>query len=124
MLLMLKILRLKNMRFKIILFSLLLSSCSYIHFPIAYKMDIRQGNYITQEMRDKLQIGMSRAQVKFVMGTPMISDPFHANEWDYVYRFEHDYKLVEQQRLTVYFEDDKLVRIDDSGLHLTAAEAK
>lgn len=112
------------MRFRIILLSLLLASCSYIHFPTAYKMDIRQGNYITTEMRDKLKIGMSRTQVKFVMGTPMISDVFHANRWDYVYRMEHADKLVEEQRLTVYFDGETLSRIDDSGLHLSAAEAK
>ncbi len=79
------------MRFKIILLSLLLASCSNFSVPLpsAYKMDIRQGNYVTAEMRDKLKLGMSRAQVKFVMGTPMIMDVFHANRWDYVYRLEH-----------------------------------
>jgi outer membrane protein assembly factor BamE len=118
--------RLETMRFKIILLSLLLASCSNFSVPLpsAYKMDIRQGNYVTQEMRDKLKLGMSRAQVKFVMGTPMISDVFHANRWDYVYRLEHARKLVEEQRLTLYFDGDTLSRIDDSGLHLSAAEAK
>jgi outer membrane protein assembly factor BamE len=109
------------MRFKIILLSLLLASCSSVPMPSAYKMDIRQGNYVTAEMRDKIKLGMSRAQVRYVMGTPMVSDVFHANRWDYVYRLEHGRELVEQQRLTLYFEGENLVRIDDSGLHVKPA---
>ena len=114
------------MRFKIILLSLLLASCGNISMQTSlpslspYKMDIRQGNFVTAEMRDKLKVGLSRAQVRYVMGTPMISDAFHGNRWDYVYRLEHSHELVEQQRLTVYFEGDNLVRIDDSSLHLPA----
>ncbi|MCX7192312.1 MAG: outer membrane protein assembly factor BamE [Proteobacteria bacterium] len=108
------------MRFKIILLSLLLASCgsmpSSLPAPSPYKMDIRQGNFVTAEMRDKIKPGMSRAQVRYALGTPMIMDVFHANRWDYVYRLEHDRKLVDQQRLTLYFEGDSLVRIDDSAL--------
>ena len=113
------------MRFKIILLSLLLASCSDFSVPLphSYKMDIRQGNYVTAEMRDKLKIGMSRAQVHYVMGTPMIQDVFHGNRWDYVYRLEQDRKLVEQLRLTLYFEGDSLVRIDDAGSHLPSEAA-
>ena len=107
-----------TMRFNIILISVLLASCSSFSVPLLtpYKMDIRQGNYVTVEMRDKLKLGMSRVQVRYVMGTPLISDAFHGNRWDYVYRLEQDYKLVEQQRLTLYFEGDSLSRIEDSGL--------
>jgi outer membrane protein assembly factor BamE len=113
------------MRFKIILLSLTLASCgSYsLSLPSAYKMDIRQGNYVTADMRDKLKVGMSQAQVKFVMGTPMIMDVFHANRWDYVYRLEQGHKLVEAQRLTLYFDGDRLSRIDDGALHLKADTA-
>jgi len=112
------------MRFKIILLSLLLASCGSVSLLTPYKMDIRQGNYVTAEMRDKIKPGMSRAQVRYVLGTPMISDVFHANRWDYVYRLEQHYELVEQQRLTLYFEGDNLVRIDDSGLTVKPAAAE
>ncbi len=116
------------MRFKIILLSLTLASCGNfsLSLPSPYKMDIRQGNFVTAEMRDKLKVGMSRAQVRYVLGTPMISDVFHGNRWDYVYRLEQRSKLVEQQRLTLYFEGDNLTRIDDSGLTVkpVAAETK
>ncbi len=113
------------MRFKITLLSMLLASCGNFSVPMpsAYKMDIRQGNFVTVEMRDKLKLGMSRAQVKYVMGTPMISDVFHANRWDYVYRFEQGGKLVEKQRLTLYFDSNNLTRIDDGGLTVKPAAA-
>jgi outer membrane protein assembly factor BamE len=114
------------MRFKIILLSLLLASCGELSVPMlsAYKMDIRQGNYVTQEMRSKIKPGMSRAQVRYVMGTPMINDVFHANRWDYVYRLEQGGELVEKQRLTLYFDGNNLSKIDDSGLAVTPAAAE
>ena len=103
------------MRIKLILLSTLLASCSYLHTPVLspYKMDIRQGNYVTAEMREKLKLGMSKQQVRYVLGTPMISDVFHGNRWDYVYRLNQRGELVEKQRLTLYFEGDNLVRMDD-----------
>ena len=114
------------MRLKIILLSVMLASCSSFSVPLLspYKMDIRQGNYVTQEMREKLKLGMSRVQVRYVMGVPLIRDAFHANRWDYVYRLEQDHKLVEQQRLTLYFEGDSLARIDDSALSPSAPKTE
>ncbi|HXU93275.1 MAG TPA: outer membrane protein assembly factor BamE [Gallionella sp.] len=105
------------MRTKLILASLLLSSCGYLHTPALtpYKMDIRQGNYITPEMREKLKLGMTRSQVRYVLGTPMVSDAFHGNRWDYAYRLEHEGEIVEKQNLTLYFDGDNLVRVDDNG---------
>lgn len=118
------------MRFKIILLSLSLAACSHVAVPDSlttltpYKMDIRQGNYVTAEMRDKIKTGMSRAQVRYALGTPMISDVFHGDRWDYVYRLEHSHKLVEQQRLTLYFQGDSLARIDDSALTVKPVAAE
>jgi outer membrane protein assembly factor BamE len=111
------------MRIKLILFSLLLSSCSDISAPSVlsvpllnpYKMDIRQGNYITPEMREKLKLGMLKSQVRYLLGTPMISDAFHGNRWDYVYRLERQGEVIEDQRLTLYFEGDNLVKIYHAG---------
>src|SRR5918998_642922 len=54
-----------------------------------HKIDIQQGNYVTQDMVNKLKPGMSRSQVRFALGTPLIADPFHADRWDYVYVYEH-----------------------------------
>jgi outer membrane protein assembly factor BamE len=95
------------------LVALLLAGCSLVP-PLPYKIEVQQGNVITQEMVDKLKPGMTRSQVRFVLGSPMISDAFHDNRWDYIYRVEQEGKLVEQRKLVVFFEDDKLVRIGGS----------
>ncbi len=106
------------MRTKLILLSVLLSSCSYVSVPLLspYQMDVRQGNFVTPEMRDKLKLGMTRQQVHYVLGTPLVFDAFHADRWDYVYRLKQHGEVVDNQRLTLYFEGDKLVRIDDSRM--------
>ena len=102
------------MRVILIVLSLLLLSCGDVTGPLSpYKMDIRQGNFVTADMRDKLKPGMTRQQVRYVLGTPMISDVFHGNRWDYVYLLERRGKMVEERRLTLYFEGDSLARIDD-----------
>lgn len=103
------------MRTKLIFVSVLLASCSNASMPLLspYKMDIRQGNYITAEIREKLKIGMSKSQVKYVLGTPMISDPFHADRWDYVYSLEQRGKVVEKQHYKLIFSGDNLISIDD-----------
>lgn len=112
------------MRAKLILLSMLLASCGGLAGPMTpYKMDIRQGNLVTAEMREKLKLGMSRQQVRFVLGTPMVSDAFHGNRWDYVYRLEQHGKLVEDQRLTLYFDGDNLVSIDDAAKPAQVAPA-
>ena len=77
-----------------------------------YRIDIQQGNVLTQEMLSKLKAGMTRAQVRFVLGSPLIVDPFRTDRWDYVSTFEKQGKEVERRRVTVIFVDDKLVRIE------------
>ncbi|MDE0798907.1 MAG: outer membrane protein assembly factor BamE [Nitrosomonadaceae bacterium] len=92
-----------------LLFLLLITGCSSIP-SVLYKIDVQQGNIITQEMVDKLKPGMGRSQVRFVLGTALIDDVFHKDRWDYVYRLLQHGNLVEEYKLTVFFEDDKLVR--------------
>lgn len=108
------------MRTKLILLTVLLSSCSYLNVPVLspYKMEIRQGNLVTAEMRDKLRIGMTKAQVRYVLGTPMISDAFHGNRWDYAYRLAQQGELVEKQHLALYFDGNNLVRAEENGKRL------
>jgi len=81
-----------------------------------YKMEIRQGNYINPEMRKKVRIGMSRQQVTAILGSPLVTDVFHANRWDYIYSLQEQGRQVERQRLTLYFDGDFVSRIDDSQL--------
>ncbi len=105
----------KKILFPLLLLSIALVSCT------PYKMEIRQGNYVTSEMRAQLKTGMTKQQVRFVVGTPMINDPFHLNRWDYVFRLEQGKELVEQRGMTLYFEDDKLARIADGELPVVVA---
>ena len=106
------------MRIQIVLVSLLLASCSnmstYLPTFTPYKLEIRQGNLVTQDMRARLKLGMTQGQVKAALGASLINDPYHANRWDYLYRLEQRKELVENQRLTLYFEKGVLARIDDA----------
>ncbi|MBU1447548.1 MAG: outer membrane protein assembly factor BamE [Gammaproteobacteria bacterium] len=113
------------MRIILIPISLLLASCSnftnYLPNFSPHKIEIRQGNLITQEMRARIRLGMSDTQVKGVLGAPLIADTYHAGRWDYLYRLEQKGKVVENQRLTLYFEKGVLVRIDDATPLLPSA---
>lgn len=76
-----------------------------------YRIDVRQGNMVTQDMVAKLKPGMTKDQVRFVLGTPLIADIFHADRWDYVYRFQPGIGDVQERKFTVFFADGKLVRV-------------
>jgi len=78
-------------------------------FPGVYKISIPQGNIITQDMVDQLRPGMTKRQVIFVMGTPLVRDPYHQDRWDYVYNFQPGGGERGQERLSVVFEDDQLI---------------
>ena len=86
--------------------ALVLGGCSI------YKLDIQQGNYFSDEMVAKLKPGMTRKQVLFVMGTPIVSDPFHKDRWDYVYTNQEAGGEIQRKHLVVYFENDTLDRIE------------
>lgn len=94
---------------------LLLSACSstpdVTSYLSPYRIDVRQGNYVTQDMVAKLKPGMSRDQVRFALGTPLVADMFHADRWDYVYRFQPGRGEAQLRRLVVFFEEGKLVRV-------------
>jgi len=92
--------------------ALLLGACALPDFMAPYRIDIQQGNYITQEMVSQLKPGMSKEQVRYVLGTPLVTDIFHAERWDYVYWLERRGRPREQRRLAVHFQDGKLARLD------------
>ena len=76
-----------------------------------YRPDLQQGNAVTPEMVEKLKVGMTRNQVRFVLGTPLIADVFHPDRWDYYFFLKQSGdRTAEQRILTVYFENDVLVR--------------
>ena len=78
-------------------------------FPGVYKIGIAQGNIITQEMVDQLRPGMTKRQVIFVMGTPLVRDPYHQDRWDYIYNFQPGGGIRGQERVSVFFIEDELV---------------
>ncbi len=76
-----------------------------------FKMDIQQGNVVTSKMLLQLKPGMTKSQVKFIMGTPLIVDSFHSNRWDYFYQMRQAGKIKEQRRVMLEFEKDLLARV-------------
>jgi len=94
---------------------LALSGCSSEgdrKLPGVYRVDVQQGNVIEQEMIDKLRPGMDRNQVRFIMGTPSIADPFHADRWDYVFTHSRGGDTREQRHLILHFKDEKLTHVE------------
>jgi outer membrane protein assembly factor BamE len=87
-----------------------LAGCTWFPSVNVYKLDINQGNYITQDQVEKLKIGQTPAQVRLALGTPLLQDPFHTNRWDYVYSFQRQGRVLEQRQFSVYFANDKLAR--------------
>jgi outer membrane protein assembly factor BamE len=104
------------MRFWIVFLTLFLTACSPAALITPYKINVQQGNVVTQDMLDKIKPGMTKSQVRFALGTPLISDPFHGERWDYVYRFNKEGRLTEERKLTVEFEGDKLKEVTGTAL--------
>jgi len=73
-----------------------------------YKIDVQQGNIVTQEMLDQLRPGMTKQQVRFIMGTPLLQSVFNQQRWDYYYSFKPGYGELEKRRITLAFEGDNL----------------
>jgi outer membrane protein assembly factor BamE len=92
----------------------ILSGCAVPRIPgvTPYKIEIQQGNFVSQEMVSQLQLGMTKEQVRAVLGTPLLNDIFHSERWDYVYWREDQAGKREQRKLAVFFEDNKLARLD------------
>jgi outer membrane protein assembly factor BamE len=76
-----------------------------------YRITIQQGNYVTREMVEQLKPGMTREQVRYILGTPLLTDIFHADRWDYVFYRDAPGGKREQRNFSVIFEDGKLARV-------------
>ncbi len=101
----------------------LLSACSNLEFPWVYRINIDQGNIITQEMVDQLKPGLTRDQVKFIMGSPLVIDPFHPDRWDYVYTLRKGDGTRKRDQLSVFFKDDLLVSLNGDFVPAAAARS-
>ena len=92
-----------------------------------YRMDVEQGNVVTPEQRAQLQLGMGRREARFVLGSPLVKDPFHTDRWDYVYSLRDGATgTVDQQRLSLFFKDDLLIDIyhDPGGITTEKVNSK
>ena len=95
----------------LLLLPALLCACSVLPSVSPYRIEIQQGNYISQEAVAKLKLGMTREQVRFALGTPLITDIFHADHWDYIHYREISPGKSEKRRISVFFEQDRLARV-------------
>jgi len=89
---------------------LLHSACSWL--PEPHKIDIEQGNAVSQDEFESLYTGMNQSEVLQAIGAPMLKDPFHANRWDYIYRLKPGKGRERHSEFTLYFRDGVLVKID------------
>ena len=100
------------MRYFIILLIALLTACGSAAPSVKpFKMDIQQGNVVTSKMLLQLRPGMTKSQVRFIMGTPLIVDSFHKDRWDYFYQLRQAGKIVEQRRVILDFDKDFLIKV-------------
>ena len=97
--------------FLILLFTLLTACGSVIPTVKPFKMDIQQGNVVTSKMLLQLRPGMTKSQVKFIMGSPLLVDSFHTNRWDYFYQLRQAGKIMEQRRVILDFDKDLLTKV-------------
>ncbi len=105
------------------LFALVLGGCATFdkYAPTwrslgVYKIDINQGNYLSQDMVDRLKVGMTQQQVRQILGTPLVDSPFRPDRWDYVYEYTRQGHVLEHRKFTAYFADGKLARWEGDAL--------
>ena len=102
---------------RLALSTILLVAGSVLATGCVYKMNIQQGNYLVADSVSQLKEGMTRSQVRFLLGTPMVPDAFDNSRWDYYYFFSsRQYKQPLKRRLTVYFEDERVQRYENQGV--------
>lgn len=92
--------------------SLLLGGCSVTSLISPYRIDVRQGNFVDQRMVSQLRPGMTREQVRFVLGTPLVVDMFRGDRWDYVYRYTEGWGEPQTRTLSLFFENDLLSSVE------------
>ncbi len=81
----------------------------------AYEIEIQQGNIITSAQVEQLKVGMDQQRVRFIMGTPLLQDPFHPERWDYIFRLKSEERSAAPYRVTLFFENEKLKKIEQTG---------
>jgi outer membrane protein assembly factor BamE len=105
---------------KILQCLVLATALSALASACVYRINIQQGNFLDQAAVEQVKAGMTRSQVRYLLGTPLVADTFHKERWDYIYYLKKGRtRHVDSRRVTVYFDGDKVARLDKP----TAAEA-
>lgn len=94
--------------------SLSITGCSIDQLRV-YKINVQQGNALEQKDVQRIKTGMNKRQVEFLLGSPMLIDPFREDRWDYVFYFKPGYGKPQKARLTLWFDNDQIKRIDQKG---------
>jgi outer membrane protein assembly factor BamE len=89
-------------------FAAIAAACAVLIAGCVYRIDIQQGNYVTQDQVQKLKTGMTRTEVRQALGTPLLMDVFHNDRWDYFFSQGKSGKEAERKQFSVYFKDDKV----------------
>ncbi len=103
--------------------ALWLNACSLADWQLVHRIDVQQGNVISQDALNQLKPGMTRRQAQFVAGSPMVADVFHQDRWDYIYLMQTGKGEVSREHVTLFFEDDILVRISGTMRPQTVDES-
>ena len=101
----------KNLSVLLVLLCVGLAGCSLL--PDAHKVEVQQGNIVDRAVLDELRTGMTKQQVRFLLGNPVINDIFHPDRWDYIYYVTPAGEAPTLQRLTLFFEGSVLTRVQD-----------
>ena len=94
------------------LLALFCTACSTSHFPWVYRVDIEQGNIVDDDKLAEVKAGMTKAQIKYLLGTPLIQDTFDPSRWDYFHSFRTGKGRYESRRVTLHFDGEKLTSIE------------
>lgn len=101
------------MRSSSLLVILVLAAATTLTSGCVYRMNIQQGNFLEAKAVDQVKVGMTRSQVRFLLGTPMVADAFQPNRWDYLYYLKDGRsRTVQQRHFVIFFEEEKVARID------------
>ena len=88
-----------------------------------YRINVQQGNFLDQVAVEQVKTGMTRSQVRYLLGTPMVADTFDKERWDYIYYLKKGHsRKVDARRVTVYFDADKVAKIDKPSAAVAAAQ--
>jgi outer membrane protein assembly factor BamE len=104
---------------------LLGTALSVLASGCVYRINIQQGNFLDQAAVEQVKEGMTRSQVRYLLGTPMVADTFNKERWDYIYYLKKGRsRHVDSRRVTVYFDDEKVAKLDKPSAAEAAAQEK